>query len=157
MGGRSSRVGYLYLAIALLLLLGTGISTYMARDAFERSASQAVLTRQVVDTIDNLLSSMVDAETGQRGFLLTGRERYLEPYQRAVTGIPALFDRLMRLEESIGQNELKPIQQLRSLGKAKLDELSETIELRRRSGLDAALPVVLSGRGKAIMDQIRAV
>ncbi len=94
---------------------------------------------------------------GQRGFLLTGNDRYLEPYRHAVTEIPANLDALARTEAGRDPREIQRIDRLKPLVRDKMDELAETIELRRNQGLDPALAIVRSDRGQSAMDQIRAI
>jgi len=148
----------LSLLIALLLVVFTAIFTYRAWAAFERTRQEALLTRQVVDATTALNSSLTDAETGQRGFLLTGDDRYLDPYRQALTQIPASLDALGRAEASRRDTQQRQrIDRLKPLVQDKLDELGQTVELGRTQGLDAALAMVRGGRGRAVMEQIRAV
>jgi PAS domain S-box-containing protein len=148
----------LSLLVALLLVLLTAMLTYRAWAAFERTRQEAQNTRQVMDGTTALLASLRDAETGQRGFLLTGSDHYLEPYRHAVTEIPANLDALARIEAGRRDpREFQRIDSLKGLVQAKMDELAETIELRRTRGLDQALALVRSDRGQSAMDQIRAI
>ena len=112
-------------------------------------------THTVLNALDDMLSATLDAETGQRGYLLTGREAYLEPYfegaalartklgvlQTTMRGDPVQEDNVEQLERNVEQ---------------KLRELDATIRLRRDEGFAAALAAVDSDRGKAAMDAIRA-
>lgn len=146
------------LIFAALVVLFIAFLAYRSAEAFRRSSNQAAVTRQVVNYTNALLSALKDAETGQRGFLLTGEDRYLEPYRQARTQIPPLLDQIARIQAERPQAGLSPrIERLRPLVNDKLDELNQTIELRRSQGFDAALAVVRTDRGKTVMDQIRAV
>ncbi|HXM42873.1 MAG TPA: CHASE3 domain-containing protein [Bryobacteraceae bacterium] len=148
----------LSLLIALLLVLFTAILTYRAWAAFERNRQEAQITRQVVDGTTALLSSLKDAEAGQRGFLLTGSDRYLEPYRQALVEIPANLDAIAHAEASGRQpRQIQRIDRLKPLVQSKMNELAQTIELRRSQGLDPALAIVRSDRGQAAMEQIRAI
>jgi PAS domain S-box-containing protein len=148
----------LSLLIALFLVLLTAILTYRAWAAFERTRQEAQVTRQIVDGTSALLSSLMNAETGQRGFLLTGNDRYLEPYWRAVTAIPANLNALARINASRHYpQQLEHIETLEPLVKEKMDEMAQTIDLRRSQGLDPALAIVRSDRGEAATDRIRAI
>ena len=130
----------LLLAAALLLVISIGILGYSAGAAFRSSEEQARTTRQVLDNTNALLSSLKDAETGQRGFLLTAENRYLEPYRQALTEIPTVLDTLARVEnESKRPDQAQRVERLRPLVKDKLGELEQIIELRRTHGVDAAL------------------
>ncbi len=110
----------------------------------------------VLLSINSIQAGLVDLETGQRGYVLTGDSAYLQPYQSA----RATMDR--RLADLANLIQDNPIQRglvssLRDLTTQKVAELDETIGLRRDKGVDAAIAVVKSGRGKTIMDQARAV
>jgi len=146
----------LSLALAGVVVIAIGFFAYASNRAFRVSVEQADSTHQVVDTTNALLSALKDAETGQRGFLLTGEDRYLEPYRQAIAQIPPELEKLTDIGAQPNRLEQKQrVDRLRPLVKSKLDELSETIDLRRSQGPDAALAVVRTDRGKAVMDQIR--
>src|SRR5580704_17956915 len=88
-----SREG-LTLLFALAVVLLIGLLSYRASTALGRHAHQIEVTERVVIGINALISSLTDAETGQRGFLLTGEDRYLGPYRQALADIPALLKSL---------------------------------------------------------------
>jgi methyl-accepting chemotaxis protein len=104
----------------------------------------------------NLLSEMKDAETGQRGYLLTGVDSYLQPHDAAVQEIGGTFADIVRLtaDNPRQQHRLASLSQVID---SKLAELKQTIDLRRTQNLDAALKIVLNNSGKIFMDQIRAI
>jgi PAS domain S-box-containing protein len=111
-------------------------------------------TRVVIEEFERLLSVFKGAETGQRGYLLTGEEKYLEPYNEALGLVQTyLLDlKQLTLDNAAQQQRLDKLQ---ALGLEKTAELKRTIELRRTQGLPAALAVVTSDTGKKLMDQIR--
>jgi methyl-accepting chemotaxis protein len=113
-------------------------------------------SHQVRIELANLLSELKDAETGQRGYLLTGVDSYLEPYETALPEIKTTFAKVVELT---ADNPLqKPrLAKLPQLIDAKLAELRQTIELRRTQDIGAALKIVLNNSGKTLMDQIREV
>lgn len=90
-----------------------------------------------------LFSLIQDAETGQRGFLLTGSESYLTPYKTASENIQTEFDGLLKRLEDPSQRER--VSKLRQLFQEKSEELEASIEARRTGGLPAALEIVNSG------------
>ncbi|MGN6479201.1 response regulator [Luteibacter sp.] len=112
-------------------------------------------SHEAVAALTNVLSSLQDAETGQRGYLLTGNEGYLEPYRAAVGVIPGRLD-VARAAMSDDPAQVARLVELKARTGDKLDELAQTIALRRKQGLEAALAVVNSDRGKTAMDDIRA-
>jgi PAS domain S-box-containing protein len=136
----------------VLLLLNAAVSyrNILQRIDNERRVSQSY---QTIAALEKLLSTLKDAETGQRGYLLTGKERYLEPYNTSVAEINQQVQTLRQLESPLVQPQ--QIQSLEQAIATKLAELEQTIQLRRTQGFDAAQRVVQSDRGKQIMDQIR--
>jgi methyl-accepting chemotaxis protein len=113
-------------------------------------------TYQVQTGLADLLSELKDAETGQRGYVITGVDSYLEPYQSAVGAIKGTLESVRKLTAD-NPNQQRRMAALSPLLDAKLAELKQTIDLRRSEGLDAASKVVLSNAGKAAMDQIRGI
>jgi signal transduction histidine kinase len=142
------------LAIALLLVMVVAALAYNNWLRFGRENAQLSETRRLSQEIHNLRSALVDAETGQRGFLLTGRESYLEPYQKGVAHMSAALSDLASAAAAFPDQAVR-VEALQSLVQAKLDEMQKTIELRRSQGSSAAVAEIMSDRGKVLMDQIR--
>ncbi|MGA7433094.1 MAG: CHASE3 domain-containing protein [Xanthobacteraceae bacterium] len=107
---------------------------------------QAQLTR--------VLSLVQSTETGQRGYLLTGRDIYLGPYRVAVEQLPRMLDRTRDLL-SDDSRQMQSLAQLRSMIGAKLDELRSTIEAHDAGRQDEALAIVDNDSGFRLMQQIR--
>jgi len=147
----------LSLAFAVILVLLIGILAYRAWRAFALRNEQVQITRQVIADTNGLLSSLKDAETGQRGFLLTGEERYLEPYREALTQTPILLKDLDDVTASRRPDQAQRVEKLKPLVRDKLEELNQTIQLRRNQGLAPALAIVRTDRGQTIMNEIRAI
>ncbi|KRE09701.1 histidine kinase [Bosea sp. Root381] len=143
------------LAGALAFFLISGVIAYFNLQALRVGNERIAQTHQVIIALERLLSNTQDAETGQRGFLLTNNERYLSPYNAAVLAIPQQLDEIAQLTSDSPAQKLR-VDALRGHVGAKLAELKETIELQRTQGPEAALAVVNSDRGKAEMDAIRA-
>jgi CheY-like chemotaxis protein/CHASE3 domain sensor protein len=140
---------------ALLFFVITGAVSFSNIKALQDDNQQVVHSHSVIAALDQLRSAMQDAETGQRGYLLTGDEKYLEPYDNALAGIPSDISTVAQLTRAnpVQQNSLGPITRLVD---AKLAELKRTIDLRRGpGGQAAALAEVATDRGKAEMDAIR--
>lgn len=144
----------LSLAGAIVFFLISGAFAYINLKTLRENTEAIVHSHEVIITLDELLSSTQDAETGQRGFLLTNNERYLDPYNTALDTIPAKIQEIGELtSDNPAQVRRLPI--LKQHVDAKLAELKQTIDLRRSQGLDAALAVVNSDRGKVAMDAVR--
>ena len=111
---------------------------------------------QVVHQVERVLGSAVNAETGERGYLITGMESYLEPYTAARQELPGELDRLQSLtSDNLSQQDR--LRDLRvSLGR-RLLVLQKAIDARRQGGPNVKTPLLASGPGKAEMDHVRAV
>ncbi|HWF48068.1 MAG TPA: CHASE3 domain-containing protein, partial [Bryobacteraceae bacterium] len=141
----------------VLLVVGTvGIVTYQATTELIASADLVEHSHQVKETIADLLSLMKDAETGQRGFLLTGEERYLEPYNSSIGEIGRKIQSLRDLTANDPAQQQR-IDKIQPLIAGKLAELAKTISLRRLKGQPAAIEEVLTDRGKNLMDEARSL
>jgi PAS domain S-box-containing protein len=137
----------------LLVALGAAVSFWALRQ-IENAAEARKHVNEVVSRADALLSELKDAETGQRGYLLTGDEAFLEPYLLVRDSIRGHREELRQLS-SIGAAQ-KHLDALAPLIDAKLAEMAHVIELRRNHDSTAALAIVRSGEGKRLMDAIRA-
>ncbi len=143
------------LVAALVFFLISGAVAYLNLQILREGNRSVTHSHDVIVALDRLLSNAQDAETGQRGFLLTNDEKYLEPYNAAVRAIPAMLDEIGQLTSDSPAQQAR-VAELRRRVEAKLAELRETIERRRTQGPDAALAIVNSDRGKAAMDAVRA-
>lgn len=122
------------------------------RDAIDR---QQVADRALV-VIRNVSADLLDAETGQRGFLLTGDEAYLAPYIAAHTNARRTITAVLEAEppDRLFAGEAA---KLEILAARKLEELDRTVALRKGGDIQGANTIVLLGQGKAIMDEARAL
>ncbi len=142
--------------LAMLIIGIVGIRSYVEIQQAREMNRWVIHTRQVMEGLGQILSELKDAETGQRGFVLTGEERYLEPYKAATTNMPKTIETVSSLIQD-NPEQLKSLQQLSKLSGDKLAELQETIELRRVKGMGSAIRVIRTDRGKRIMDDIRTI
>jgi two-component system, cell cycle sensor histidine kinase and response regulator CckA len=134
-------------------VLAVGALSYRDWLEYEQNADSAAQVRDTVERAQQLLLLLTDAETGQRGYLLTGDEAYLAPYRESVPQI-----REIRLYgEDLRSADPADVERLRELVAEKLSELERTIGIRRAGHSDEALAIVRTNQGKQTMDQIRAV
>jgi methyl-accepting chemotaxis protein len=151
--GRKIAAGF---ALAFLLLLGIGAVAYRSIGSLTNVSQLVTHTHQVLEHVAEVLSLLKDAETGQRGYIITGDENFLEPYQTGITGVHTLVKELRELTAD-NQNQQKRIDQIEPLIAAKLDELKQTIDLRRKGNFEEATKIVRGGEGKRTMDSLRLV
>ena len=142
--------------IAILAIILISLFTYQAAVTRTEAANAVSHTIAVREQLQKVVSTLKDAETGQRGFLITNAEVYLAPYTQARAAMTAEFDKLRGLIDD-NPEQIERLQQVRMLARQKMEELAETIELRRAGKAQAAIDVVLSDRGKVAMDRARAV
>ncbi len=144
------------LALAVALQVSVGILSYLNTIALLSTGSGRAQSRQRLIDLESTLSTLKDAETGQRGFLLTGKEEYLEPYHTARKDIDQRLRRLARFSRDNPEQQRR-LDALQPLIALKLAELQKTIDLRRTQGAEAALRIVQTGAGKQHMDQVRRI
>jgi methyl-accepting chemotaxis protein len=151
--GRKLALGFTSAVLALLVI---GVSGYRSTEHLVDNERWVTHTHEVRTRLAELLSLLTDAETGQRGFVITGDESFLEPYQVALPGIATAVSLLGTLtaDNDAQQRRLAALQPLID---GKLAELRRVIELRRAQGFDASLKRISSGEGKALMGQARRI
>src|SRR2546425_3047007 len=138
--------------VAMLIVIGS--VAYRNTNRLIEASHQVTHTYAVLTDLERVVSTLKDAETGQRGYLLTGGERFLEPYNAAIQNIDADLKDVRKLTAD-NPNQQRRLDALEPLVAAKLAELKETIDLRKQKGFEAALAVVQTERGKKIMDDVR--
>jgi PAS domain S-box-containing protein len=143
------------LGVALLMGATIAYISYASGRTHDLAERQFRSSRQIQDTTNELLSLLRDAETGQRGFLITGRESYLEPYHRATAALPGLFQKFEETSRT-RPDQWERAKALRPLVEEKLRELAQTVSLRRTQPLDTVREIVETDLGKNVMDDIRA-
>ncbi|HET7459188.1 MAG TPA: CHASE3 domain-containing protein [Gemmatimonadaceae bacterium] len=112
-------------------------------------------TRDVMSTADAVLARLVDAETGERGYVVSGIEEYLEPYRRAGEDVDSTLGVLRRLTAD-NPRQQRSVAILDRIARARLRRLDSVIAVRRAAGFEPARAMVVTGRGKILMDSARA-
>ncbi|RCJ19955.1 ATPase [Nostoc sp. ATCC 43529] len=142
------------LALTILVLIAT--LSYQSTEVLINTSKNLLNTQMTINALEELLSNIKDAETGQRGYILTGNDAYLEPYQIAVVKLAPEIQQLRKLIADDPQ-QLSQINTIEPLIVAKLNELKKTIDLRQRQGLDGALEVIKTDQGNNFMSDIRNI
>lgn len=150
---RSTALSLAIAFLALASIVGTTIWLVENNNYWFNETTSARVARAV--TV-NLRNALQDAETSQRGYLLTHEDIYLAPYEAALPTIPGFLDQIEAVlapyPEAAGVADM-----LRTNTTIKLGELATTIELARTGRHDEALAIVRSERGKLAMDEARAM
>jgi signal transduction histidine kinase len=148
------RTGAILLIAGFIALVGIVGTTLWLVERTQVYFNEVIEAREARAAAVDLRSAMQDAETGQRGFLLTLDESYLQPFNDSISRILPSFDRLATVLAPYPQ-ATEPMRQLRQGIDIKLDEMNETIRLAREGRQAEAVALVSTDRGKTIMDQAR--
>ena len=136
-----------------MLLVIAGVAVWTLRQVAQ-SDFWVDHTREVISTNQQLLSDIRDAQSAERGYIITGDEEYLAPYRSASADIPQRAEKLLQLTaDNPGQQNR--IRSLQGLIAERVTILNDALRQRRESGFDAARAVVLAGRGRTAMKQIQ--
>ena len=144
-------------ALALVALLIIGVSAYRTTTHQLQTAERVTHSHQTLRTLARLLLLLTEAETGQRGFIITGEERYLRIYDEALGDIDAI---VKEATETTSDNQVQQrrLATLQPLVRTRLTILSEGVELRKGpQGLEGARAHIISGKGKEAMDAVRGM
>jgi PAS domain S-box-containing protein len=149
------RVSFVVLALAGALVLFVSATAYRRLGELREASGLVEHTLRVQADLTGALALLTDAETGQRGYLLTGSPSYLQPYDTAVAALPG---HLAHVRELIADNpaQQERLARLDRLARSRLAELAATIAARKSDGPQAAVRLVAAGEGKRTMDDIRA-
>jgi len=147
-------ITWLGLAFGFIIIVLIAAASYYDELRYTETRDWQIHTYDVIQRLQATFSILQDAETGQRGYVLTGQNSYLQPFYEAVAKVRDDLGRLYVLT-SDNPRQQERLAEIQSLAEAKFDELQETISLRKEKGLEAALQVVRTGKGKALMDSIR--
>jgi PAS domain S-box-containing protein len=140
------------------LFITLGVVAYTCRAAlgYDRLNDQVQRTHEVKEELSAVLRLVVDAESGQRGYLITDNPVYLEPYQEATSEIEARLARLDNLTKNSAPQQQK-MHDLRRIEQEELAVLQQTVQLDKEGRDMEAGQLVLSGVGKQRMDELRRV
>lgn len=148
---------FLSLGLMAVVLVIMGLMTYSTTSQLVENSQKMSESYELLAKLESIISLMKDAETGQRGYLLTtGDEKYLEPYEAAQKALPIAVN---GLRDSVRGNptRLADVAKIDEGIAKKLEELGETIQLQRGNKADDALKLVKTDKGKGLMDRLREV
>jgi len=128
---------------------------YVVSQQHVKSVADTQATGRFILGLDEILSTIQDAETGQRGYLLTGSEIYLSPYNQARSRINQQLSDLAVSASEVGEAP-SHIDELKSSIQAKMTELESVIALHNSGQKEAAVAMVRTGEGQRAMERIRA-
>lgn len=139
--------------LALMILGIIGVVSYQGTVKLTDTQELVAHTHLVLEDMVAVMSALKDAETGTRGYLITGEDPYLDPYNQALLSINDKTGAVRTMSHNATNQHL--IEILVPLIDTRLQQLKEVIDLRRSKGFDAARTVVVSDKGRKTMDDIR--
>jgi signal transduction histidine kinase/ActR/RegA family two-component response regulator len=151
---RISLLSSIPLLVGFILLFVAAVSAVVLARQQQDIDAQLRHTLEVDDDLLRIQTLTVDAESGQRGYLLTGRLSYLDPYNLAKHELPG---ELRGLQSALGSSAAPEFSELSAAVAKKLAELQDTIDLRAADKPQSALAIVNGDSGKKFMDRIRAI
>jgi methyl-accepting chemotaxis protein len=141
-------------AIPIILLVVVGVLARQISTRLANTTEWVEHSMEVEGTMQKALTRMVDAETGCRGFFITGVEVFLQPYVGAEADIMKLFDRASALTVDNSQQHTR-IESARTAAITRLGGLASGVEQRRHGAFDDATASTVLTSGKAAMDRLR--
>ncbi len=152
----SWRLQPLLLGIGFLLIVMISIATIIVINRAADDADDLTQALSVQDRLSNVLLAMRRAESGQRGYLLTDRQSYLDDYEVAAPRVMPVIKELRDLTAS--EPGMKPaVDNMEDLARIKLEELARTVEMQKAGDRAGALRVVQSDEGRNVMESLRVV
>ena len=143
-------------ALALLPFVIIVVASFRTLSGALDAASRVRHTQEVEMTLAKLLSHMTDAETGMRGFVITGKAQFLEPYQAALN----VIDKDILALQSLTMEDIEQQRRIESMKPTvadKLNHMAKVVALRRNEGFTAAQQLVSTGFGRKAMDDLRDI
>jgi methyl-accepting chemotaxis protein len=147
--------------IALVILVIVGAVSYLTTIKLTETADMVTQTHKVLEDVDEVMQAVTDAETSQRGYIITSQETYLEPYNRSVERIPGLLDDLRQSIRkdlafgNLGLNREQRVEKLGVLANKRLSTLKQHLDVDKAQGIDATKAAILNSAGNEEMSAIR--
>jgi PAS domain S-box-containing protein len=148
---QSSVIGF---GLALAVLVVGAVLGIVNAGRLAENERLVAHTHEVIGELEALLSTLKDAETGQRGYLLTENEKYLQPYDDALKRVQAIVTHLKELTSDNAEQQAR-LGVLETKIPVRVDELRQTVALTKGGDRPAAMKIIRSDTGKAMMDDLR--
>ncbi|MBC1238989.1 response regulator [Nostoc sp. 2RC] len=140
--------------LSVAILTSIGLISYQSTNELIETSRKENHTYEVLSQIEDLNLQLTKAETGQRGYIITGEQRYLEPYNAAMQSLNQTFKELQKLTLD-NPNQQNRLNMLEPLLTERMAVMKNVIDLRQNQGLEVAQEAVATDRGKQLMDRIQ--
>ncbi|WP_315791726.1 response regulator [Fischerella sp. JS2] len=143
-------------ALGLSIIAALGIISYRTTNNLIENSRWQAHTYEVINELDDLISQLKDIETAQRGYIITGEQRYLQPYNNALPNIQQNLKDLRKLTADNPQQQIR-LDNIEPLINQRLAVAQKSINLRNNQGFEAARQLILTDQGKNLTDKIRSI
>ena len=140
--------------VAIACLLLTGVTAWRTARRNMETFRQVEHSYEVLDRLEDILEEMLDTETGNRGFAISGSEEFLKPFEIGTNAVPKTIAEAIRLTQD-HPDQQRRLADLAGIIQRKISLGNEAINLRRSGDTTASLQLIASGQGKQMMDDIR--
>lgn len=147
---------FFFIGLSILLLSVTSYIDFRGEKLRKEYTELSFLAAELIQSLNNIEQYLVDMETGQRGYLITGDDQFLQPYTRSSRLIDSEFSRFRELASHTGIIPDSAVTATRELVTARVQILDEILETYLSSGYDAARARIATGEGKRKMDEVRS-
>ncbi|WP_373067311.1 CHASE3 domain-containing protein, partial [Gemmatimonas sp.] len=141
---------------ALIAVLAISVASYRALQARSTGAEQMMQALEMTKALEASISTLTDAESSHRGYLLIGDTSYLEPYNAALAELPGNLANIRRLAAG-NRVQLQRFEAVERLAADRMVILKEGVGLKNAGQSEAAVELVRTGRGKVTMDRLRSL
>lgn len=142
--------------LPILILIALGAVAYESTQRLMQTSYWVSHTHEVLTSASSLFSALQDIQMGQRGYVITGKEEFLDPYKNGTENAGKEFARMRELTTD-NPKQQRRLDTLQPLIADRAAFAKKTIETRKSEGLEAASQMISSGQGKKLMDEIRRV
>lgn len=139
--------------LSLLILIASSIASYWSIQNQMNNREKLSTSRKSITAVKDVLIALLDAETGNRGYQLTGRENYLDPYKRSLVELPKAMQRAKDLDID-DQFQIERLNNLEQNVKVNINNLKHFVEDRRKGIQMTQEQITMS---KAYMDKCRSI
>lgn len=134
-----------------ILIVVVGVVSYLSNRQSLKHQHQVVQLEEIIHPLDDIHIGMLSAEAGERGFIITGKEEFLEPYENGVRNMGGHFSTLKKLTMD-DPTQLKAVDELEVLVKRAMDALARNVALKREKKDAEVIEQVSSGVNKRLFD-----
>jgi methyl-accepting chemotaxis protein len=152
--GRKLALGF---SIPVLILAFVSLVGYRSIREMNESDAMVRFTYELQKQLDQVLLHVTDAETGERGYVITGDPQFLQPYEQALPAVRSAMAETARLTADSRVQQQGIVARLQPAVDAKLTEMADIVQVRRTQGAEAGARAVAAGDGKRKMDALRAL